>query len=910
MKANELRRGFLKNIKERRDVLDNKLLKQVGTFEGHNKNGKPYVLLSTKLYLPDSPKIHVSRNRLHKMLNQALQYKLAIVASPPGFGKTTLVSDWVRSEQINACWVSLDEGENDLLRFWTYVIASLEKVHPGICNIYTSLQQPTLTFSIEQIITELINTLSEVSNDVVLILDDYHQIYSNEVHRSLSLFLQYLPIKIHICLISRSTPPLPIGTFRAKGQVTVIDINEMKFNEEEITHYWLQQTDIPLTYSNLKVLTDHTEGWIAGIQLAILSLKSGHTGILRHFNGNHRYIVDYLMEEVFQKLPEIQKIFLMKTSILQRMNYDLCQAVTNQPDSRILLEQIEQANLFIIPLDNHSYWYRYHHLFADFLCHRLKNYFPEEYQSLHEKACHWYLDQGYTEEAIQHALCAEKYELALELIQSLVASLLKRREVTTLYRWLQLLPKSMAERPDILLIQVWTHILIGKYEKVSHIIEKIHFSMDELEQSNPLLFIRIREEVTVLEILNALLKGDYQVASTLMERLSLRENIPDREEHPVLLDYGIEQNFGDLPFIRGYIGHNGRINQAMAFHKVYNTFILKNYLYEAAFVAFHRAAYSEIYYEKNDLDKALELAESAIILAEKYSLAGAYVPPIIIKSKIKWIQDRNQAIEIIHKAMNVIKEIKNAPAYWNQLLSAQLLRYQLAMKDGKVVENWGLSNKYTEETELLFNREFELITYIHSMIDKGSLEEAGALAELLLEQSIQCGRIMTELECHVCMAEIYRRKHNVYQSMTHLHQALRLGEQFGYLRIFFDPGFDTIPLFQIYIEVRKQRSQPELLSGVSKQFLSGVVAIMDGQHKLYKDQRSPSTIHTLTKREMEILQMIANGHSNKEIATHLIISEGTVKIHLNRIYSKLDAKGRIDAIQKAQKRKLLTNSEL
>lgn len=885
-------------------------MKQVGTYEGHNKNGGPNVLLSTKLYLPDFPRVHVSRNRLHKMLNQALYCKLAIVTSPPGFGKSTLVSDWIRSGQINAYWVSLDEGDNDLLRFWTYIIASLEKVHPGVSIIYASLQQPTLTFSIEQIITELINTLIEVSDDVMLILDDYHQIYSNEVHRSLSLFLQYLPIKIHICLISRSTPPLSIGTFRAKGQVTVIDMNEMKFTEEEITHYWLQQTDKPLSNSNLKVLAEQTEGWIAGIQLAILSLKSGQKEVLRHFNGNHRYIVDYLMEEVFQHLPELLKMFLMKTSILRRMNSDLCQAVTNQPDSRILLEQIEQANLFLLPLDNHSYWYRYHHLFADFLCHRLMTYLPEEYQSLHEKACHWYVNQGYTEEAIQHALCAENYELAVELIQSLVTPLLKRREVTTMYRWLQQLPKSIAERPDLLIIQVWTNILIGKYEKVSNIIEKIYFSMDELAQTNPLLFIRIREEVNALEILNALLKGDYQAATTLMEQLSLRENIPDREEHPVLLDNGIEQNFGELPFIRGYIGLNGRINQALAFHMLYNTFIHKNYLYEAAFVAYHRAAHCEIYYEKNNDEKALELADSAIILAEKYSLAGAYVPAMIIKSKIEWNQDTNRAIEILHKAMNVVNKIKNTPAYWSQLLSAQLVRYQLVMKDSKSVESWGLSNKFSEETELLYNREFELITYILAMIDKGNMEEASSITNQLLEKSIQSGRVMTELECHVCMAEIYRKKNNDYHSMNHLHQALKIGEQYGYLRIFLEPGYNPIPLFQQYIEVRMKRAQPDLLSGVSKQFLSNVVAIMEGQHKLQKEKTSLGTIHTLTKRELEILQIIAKGYSNKEIAAYLSISEGTVKTHLNRIYSKLDAKGRLEAIRKAQKRKLLTNSEL
>lgn len=269
--------------------------------------------------MPHTPIHHVSRDRLYKILSKGLQCKLTLVTSPPGFGKTTIISEWVRKQHINACWVSLDTGDNDALRFWRYVTASLGKVHPAANTIFSTVLQPSLTFSIEHIITEIINSLFEATQDIVLVLDDYHQITSKEIHHSLSLFLQHLPIQAHIYVISRNAPPFPVGSLRAKGQLNKIGIDNMKFTKDEISHYFLQQTGAKPSDSMLMLLTDQTEGWIAGIQLAILSLQSGQTETLSHFNGNHRYIVDYLMEEVLQHLPDSMKTFLMKTAILQRM---------------------------------------------------------------------------------------------------------------------------------------------------------------------------------------------------------------------------------------------------------------------------------------------------------------------------------------------------------------------------------------------------------------------------------------------------------------------------------------------------------------------------------------------------------------------------------------------------------------
>lgn len=850
-------------------------------------------LLSTKFHLPHPPNQHLIRDRLYNKLNGALQCKLTVVAAPPGYGKSTVVSDWVRDQQINGCWVSLDEGDNDMLRFWSYVIASLDKINPEVGGIYETLLQPTLMFSSEQMIINLINRLMDIPEAVVLIFDDYHHIENFEVHQSIELLLQHLPSHIHICLISRNEPAFHIGALRAKGQINEVNSNDLKFTMEEISAYWLQQTGVFPKPSVLQLLADFTEGWVAGIQLATLSERSGQKDTLNQFNGSHRYIVDYLMEEVFQHLSDDLKLFLMKTSILHRMNSHLCDMVTDRSDSSQLLKQIEQSNFFLIPLDSQQYWYRYHHLFADFLAAHLKKEMPAAYKSLHLKACHWFIQSGSKEEAIPYALTAENYELAAELILSVVSPLLRRREVTTLEKWLIQLPTSIIERPEILIVLTWTEMLAGKYENVSLFLTKIKAAFSRENHSEPIL--RLKEEVGVLENFNALLLGDYEGAIELLRQLAERDTMPDVK---IWLDYGIELNTGELPFVRGYYGMNGRGEQSYLFHQLYHTFIEKNQYQETAYAAYQRAAFSEIHYERNQDGLALEYAETAIKLAKSFRLVGAYVPAVVIKSKIEWARAKSsKSFESLTQAKAYLNDLNLQSSHWSQLLTAQIVRFQLANGEIEKGNKWAESCSFQDLTELPPNREFELLVYILILINKRQLKEAETFGKFLLNQAEQNGRIMTRLESHFYLAEIYRGLGNGFESITHLNQALRLGEEHGYQRIFSDIGFNSKELFQQYLQVRNKRHQLELFSDVSHNYLTSVlqqVGIDDPSEK----SSNRSGVHRLTAREIEVLHWLSMGLSNKEIAAKLVVTEGTVKIHLNRIYSKLGAKGRVEAIRK------------
>lgn len=856
-------------------------------------------LLTTKLYPPHPPIHHVIRERLHKRLSDALNCKLTLVTAPPGYGKSTIVSDWIRNQEINACWVSLDEGDNDVLRFWTYLTASLAKVHPEMRGIYENLIQPSLMFSLEQMISNLINKLSDTPEQIVIIFDDYHNIESSEVHRSVSLLLQYLPSQIHICLMSRHEPPFPIGALRAKGQINEISSHELKFSMEEISAYLRKQTGLLPNDSDLQPLAEITEGWIAGIQLASLSKRSGQKHTLVQFNGSHRYIVDYLMEEVFQRLPDDLKLFLMNTSILHRFNSHLCDEVTDRTDSSQLLKQIEQSNFFLIPLDSQQYWYRYHHLFADFLTSNLKKEMPDSYKALHEKACQWFINHDYKEEAIPYALTAENYELAIELILGIVTNLLIRREVTTLQKWLKRLPSSFVDQPEILIILTWADMLAGKYENVNLFLGKIKtvLQREKHHERN----IRLIEEVFVLENLNALLLGDYELSIELLRQLAERDEMPDVK---IWLDYGIELNGGELPFIRGFYGLNGRVNLAFQFHQLYHTFIEKNHYQESAYASYQRAAFSEIYYERNQDDLALKYAETAITLAKSFRLVGAYIPAIIIKSKIEWSgSNSSQSIETLNLAKAYLNELNMDSSYWSQLISAQLIRFQLTHGEINKVDKWMAANRFQELAEISPNQEFELLVYILVLIEKKQLEEADECAKRLLNQAEQSGRMMTMLESHLYLAEIYRRQDNAFESIHHLNEALRLGEEHGFLRIFSDIGFHPKELFEQYLLVRKKRHQIGMFTVVSEDYLSSVLQVAG----VYDKSSNRSSVHTLTAREMEVLKWLSMGLSNKEIAAKLVLSEGTVKIHLNRIYSKLGVKGRVEAIQKVNKNKKSSN---
>ncbi|KAM3098828.1 AAA family ATPase [Phormidesmis sp. 146-12] len=390
-------------------------------------------LLITKLYLPSPPLPGqlplVQRKRLLEKLNQGLTSKLILISAAAGFGKTTLLSEWAHELKLPVSWLSLDERDNDLTRFWTYVVTALQQRHPNIGEATLAMLQfasrssegSTEPTSAKAFLTPLINELAQLQTDVVLVLDDYHLINTSAIHDALIFLLEHLPLQVHLAIATRIDPPLSIARLRVRAQLTELHANDLRFTHEEAAAFLHQSLAQPLTEAQIATLQTQTEGWIAGLQLAMLSLREAadSEALIESFSGNQRNVLDYLVEEILERQSQLVRKFLLRTSILEQMCQSLCKVVVGEDvvHEADTLEQLERQNLFVVPLDHNRIWYRYHHLFAAALRYILQRTEPDCILIYHDRAAQWYQQQGYIVEAIQHAISARSFEYATRLIE-------------------------------------------------------------------------------------------------------------------------------------------------------------------------------------------------------------------------------------------------------------------------------------------------------------------------------------------------------------------------------------------------------------------------------------------------------------------------------------------------------------
>ena len=376
-------------------------------------------VLITKLYIPPPRPRVVPRRRLIERLNEGLHRKLTLISAPAGFGKTTLVSGWVAETDRSSAWVSLDDGDNDPSRFLSYLVAALQTVAPdvglGVSGILQSPQPPP----IDSLLTTLLNDISSLASDIVLVLDDYHVIDAPSIDDALTFLLDHLPPQVHLVITTREDPQLPLARLRARGEMTELRTADLRFTAEAAAMFLNEVMGLDLSADDVAALETRTEGWIAGLQLAALSMQGREDipGFIQTFAGDDRYIMDYLVEEVLQRQPEPVRSFLLQTSILDRLSGLLCDAVTGRDDSKRLLESLERGNLFVIPLDDKRQWYRYHHLFADVLRAYAMEEEPDEVAIRHRRASEWFELNGLRSAAIRHALAAGDFERAAGLIE-------------------------------------------------------------------------------------------------------------------------------------------------------------------------------------------------------------------------------------------------------------------------------------------------------------------------------------------------------------------------------------------------------------------------------------------------------------------------------------------------------------
>src|SRR5947208_4981199 len=432
----------------------------------------PTPILATKLYIPRLRPNVVLRPRLLERLNEDLHRKLTLIAAPAGFGKTTLVSAWVEGierPRARTAWLSLDEGDNDPARFLAYLVAALQTIAPtigeGALGVLQSPQPPPS----EAILTALLNVITTLPDHFVLVLDDYHVIDAKPVDMALTYLVEHLPPQMHLVIATREDPQLPLARLRARSHLTELRAADLRCTASEAAAFLNQVMGLSLSVADIATLEDHTEGWIAGLQLAALSMQGRQDvpGFIRAFAGDHRYIVDYLVEEVLQRQPAPVRSFLLQTSILDRLSGPLCDAVTGQEEGNARLEALERGNFFVVPLDDRRHWYRYHHLFAEVLSAHLMAEQPDQVSTLHRRASAWYEQHGSAADAIRHALEAYDFVRAADLVEKAVPTMLRSRQEATLLGWLKALPDELVRARPVLSVHYAGALLLhGELEGV------------------------------------------------------------------------------------------------------------------------------------------------------------------------------------------------------------------------------------------------------------------------------------------------------------------------------------------------------------------------------------------------------------------------------------------------------------
>jgi len=929
-------------------------------------------ILYTKLYIPQTlPGELIARPRLTERLTAALARKLTLISAPAGSGKTTLISQGLaylrlatddlrlepgdQSEIVNpqVAWVSLDENDNDPVRFWTYIIAALETVQPDLGAAALPLLHSLQPSPLDVVLTPLLNDLAALPHNLILVLDDYHFIENAEVHASLVFFLDRLPLQVRLVVTSRADPPLPLARWRVKRQLAELRADDLRFTLDESVQFFNQLMGLALSADNVAALDTKTEGWIAGLQLAALSLqgRGDVEEFIATFTGNHRYIFDYITEEILHRQSAGVQAFLLQTAVLERLNGALCDAVTGRSDSQAMLEGLARANLFIIPLDEQGQWYRYHRLFADLLRHQLRQTPPDEAAAiditeLHRRAADWYEQAGWIEETISHALAAQDFERVERLILLHARTIIDRGGAMLLLRWFNALPETWVQpRLKLGLFQAWLLFFTGHLEEVQHKLNTLEAALsqpqafwpetagDEAFKNNmPGLLASLQAQI-------ALVKGDIprviELSQQALARLSPDEFGPrsicaqnlalaywmsgeTERANQVLIDFGTVvphnnemaalitlNNMAELKRMQG------QHRQAFALYRQLLQLVAEKESPGLSPLA--GTAHTEVghlLYEWNDLPAAEFHLRRGIELGNQGAGFRALSLGYVGLFRLYLAQKQFAAAqEIIHQAEQLALIIAAGPL--PEMIIIMRVNLWLAQGDLAALARWIQATGLNAQTEFDGHRNAFIYTVLaRTLLALGDLPAAAALAARLLglwEAAKHQDRI---IEILALQAVIFQAQHKPEQATTALQRALSLAQPQGYIRLFVDNG---PPLAALLAKIQPQPP-------AEAEYLHALLATFDdappvdapappGPDLPPEAAPEPPDIaampELLTRRELEVLQLLATGLSGQEIADKLVITKNTLKVHLKRVYDKLEVKTRAQAVVKGRALNLL-----
>jgi LuxR family maltose regulon positive regulatory protein len=909
-------------------------------------------LLATKLYLPRPQPGFVSRPRLVGQLDQGLVGPLTLVCAPAGFGKTALLADWARRGRRPVGWLSLDAGDNDPARFWRHVVAVLEGVRPGVAERVAPLLGPPAPPSFEGLVTALINQLAAQPDEVVLVLDDYHLVEAQPVHGSLGFLLEHLPPQVRLVVASRADPPLPLARLRASGQLVELRERDLRFTPQEAAKLLRGAvgTGVSLPDTVVAALATRTEGWAAGLQLAALSLRGRVDAdeFVAAFSGSHRYVLDYLTEEVLDRRPEQVRAFLLETSILERLCGPLCQAVTGRADSQRLLEQIERGNLFLQPLDEVRGWWRYHQLFADLLRARLGQERPERVPQLHRAAAAWYEQHGLADDAVRHALAAGDAAWAARLVERHIDALLLRSEGATLQRWLAALPAELvSSRPRLLLTQAVVALVSGGVEAVEGLLNAAERALvgtagaaDEPYEPSvgraASLVANVPAAIAVGRAFLAELRGDADREITFA-----RQALAELGEGEWMLDTYTRLHLavaewlgGRLPeaeralasCLAGWRAAGERFLTALSCHYLGQVQRAQGRL-GAALGTYQQAmevaaapsrpalpaagiAYvglAEVACQRGELDTAVLHVTDGIGLCRQL---GYRQPLATGLASLAWIRqaggDPAGALEAIGEA----ERVAPGPGVASLLnpVSAQRARLLLAQGDVAAAVQWAKERGLGAGQAVSYPREREYLVLARVLVAQGRPDQALGVLERLHAAAAAQGRSGSVIEILALQALARWEGGDQAGALAALEEALALAWPEGYVRVFVDEGAPMAVLLGGLVAAQRAGGTA---AGIPLNYLRRLLqAFEQGAVPVVPQARRgmvvvPGLVEPLSDRELEVLRLVAAGRPNREIAEELVVVLDTVKKHVGRVLDKLGAVNRTQAVARARELGLL-----
>jgi LuxR family maltose regulon positive regulatory protein len=913
----------------------------------------PAPILATKLYVPPHrPKV-VLRSRLIERLTGGMHCKLTLISAAAGFGKTTLVSEWLASGErlepkVRAAWLALDEGDNDPNRFLAYLVAALQTVAPDIgAGVLAALQSPQPP-AIESMLTVLLNEITAIPDVFVLVLDDYHIIDAQPVGRALTFLLDHLPPQMHLVIATREDPSLPLARLRVRGQLTELRAADLRFTPAEAAEFLNQVMGLNLSAEDIAALETRTEGWIAGLQLAALSMQ-GHpdaASFIKSFTGSHHFILDYLVEEVLQRQPEHVRNFLLQTAILDRLSSPLCDAVTGQEDGRGMLEALERGNLFVVPLDDQRQWYRYHPLFAEVLQARLIDEQPDQVLSLHKRASEWYEHNGSAADAIRHALAAKDFERAAILVELAVPEMRRNRQRATVTElgWLKALPDELVHfRPVLCVDYAYALFGGGELEAVEARLRDAERWLDTTADTAGMVvvdeeeFRRLPGMIALLRAAQALARGDMPEAAKNARRVLA---LAPEDAHLMLggaastlglaawasgdLKAACRMTADGMASVRlaGYISPaiggaivladiqiaQGRLHEAMATYERALHWATQPGAPVLRGAADMYVGMSDLYREHNDLQTATQHLLTSQALGELASLPQNPYRWCAAMARIREAQgDLDEALDLLDQAERQY-ESNFSPNV--RPVATRKIRVWVAQGQLSKALGWAREQGLSVESELSYLREFDHITLARVLIARyktdrveDALHAALGLLARLLQAAEEGGRKGSVIEILVLQAIAYHAQGDLPTALLPLQHALALAEPEGYVRMFLDEGPGMMQLLR---EASRSEIIPRQgLPAYPEKLLAAFEA--DKRKSADKSHLTPAQplIEPLSQRELKVLQLIAQGLSNREISERLFLALSTVKGHNQKIFDKLQVQSRTEAVARARELGLL-----